>query len=75
MGTFPQSMHLDKKFFWLGLGFSLSLFVPSFPPLLGASFNEVCQGFITSRVDRPITNRLPMIKHFGTSFSILFHLE
>ncbi len=79
---FPESMHLDKKFFWLGLGFSLSLslslslFVPSFPPLLGALFNEVCQGFITSKVDRPIiTNRLPMTKHFGTSFSILFHFE
>jgi hypothetical protein len=74
MGSFPESMLLDKKFFWLGLGFSLSL-CSFFSPFLGALFNEVCKGFITSRVDRLITNRLPMTKHFGTSFSILFHFE
>jgi hypothetical protein len=31
-------------FLWLWLG--SSLFVPPFPHLLGALFNEVCQGFI-----------------------------
>jgi hypothetical protein len=31
----------------LSLSLSLSFFGPSFPPLLGALFNGVCQGFIT----------------------------
>jgi len=28
-----------------------------------------------TRVNRPITDRLPMTEHFGRSFSILLHFE
>jgi hypothetical protein len=72
MGMFPEIMHLDK-FFWLRLGSSLSLFLLF--PFAGCFVWWSLSGFITSRVDRPITNCLPMTKHFGTSFSLFFILS
>jgi len=33
------------------------------------------QDEIQFKVNRPITDRLPMIEHFDKSFSIVFHFE
>ncbi len=40
-----------------------------------ASFDCLGDKIVVCRVNQPITNLLPMIKHFGRSFSVLFHFE
>jgi hypothetical protein len=40
-----------------------------------ASFDCLGDKLVVCRVNRPITDCLLMIKHFGRSFSVLFHFE